>query len=71
MRTLLHHLITETAKKHPDADALIFKDQVLSYRELNDSLISSSISFLSVMSCATNKKVLILPSASNSGIELN
>lgn len=42
MQTLLHHLITATTEKSPAADALLFKDQILNYQELNNSLISGS-----------------------------
>jgi len=46
MPTLLHHFITQAAKKYPTDNALLFKDQAINYQQLYEQLISISNAFI-------------------------
>lgn len=46
MPSLLHHVITQTAEVFPTENALLFKDQILNYQQLNDQLIAVSNTFI-------------------------
>ena len=52
MRTRLHHLITDTATRHPDASALTYKDLTLSYGELRDAVCRVASALLG---CGVNR----------------
>ena len=48
MHTLLHHLISHTAKRLPEHEALLFKDQTLNYQQLNDEIAAVANSLLKI-----------------------
>ena len=70
MHTLLHHLITNAAKKLPGNDALLFKEQTLSYQQLNNELIAVSNGFIKLGINRSERIATYLPKRLETAISL-
>ncbi len=61
MPTLLHHFISQSAKSFPDNNALLYKDQKITYQALNSHLITISNAFLKLGIQRSERIAVFLP----------